>query len=634
MKKHLTTITLLFLLLTTRGNEVDSLKLELLNGHTPHEKALINLKLAKLHESINFENGKQFARNALYIKNDSLMAEASNQLGRLFFFTGRLDSAQHYFREAKRYLIKMGDENKVAIINIGIGAIQLRQGQYNETIKTLTESVIHFEQSGDKLNMAKCYTNMSTAFAELENYSSAVEYNERALKIFTELEHTQFQLITLPNLAAQHLRLGDTTKAILYNLQAEKLALNTNNKPSLSIIYNNLGSAYLDSDEEKAKDYLEKTLALKQELNMQTGVEVVYGNLGYLSLKGKDYRTALGHYQKAAEIAKGKQLVFAYEQIQKCYTGLNNYKLALDYAQQSRKLNDSILSIENQKNFNEIQTKYETEKKENEILALEAENLDVDNQRIRNQNMFIASFSALWVSYILVYFLIRRNRRKQKRIRQQLLDRLKRQELNGIDAIIEAQEKERSRIADDLHDNLGSRIATMKLYINDITSSHDENKSELISKLTTLAEETYTEVRKIAHNKYSGVLISKGLIPSMVVIANQLSSSEKLHVVVENINVEQRIKSNIEIQVFRIVQELLTNTIKHAKASELIIQFSEDDNVLNVMLEDNGKGFDINETKFGFGLSNIEKRMESIKGNFTIDSSFNNGTTVILNIPL
>ncbi|QIA08167.1 ATP-binding protein [Draconibacterium halophilum] len=631
------TFIFLFLYIThviAQPNEIDSLLLLLDSEQNKYEAATINLQLAKLHERIDFEKGKRFAKNALITDSDSLMAEASNQLGRLYFYTAQLDSAELYFERAKKYLTKIHDEKRVAIINIGIGAIQLRQGDYNKTIRTLTESVSYFEKTGDDLNTAKCYSNMSAAFAELGDYTSAIEYNEKALQIFKQQKLKQFQVITLPNLAAQHLKNGDTLKAINYGLDAEKLALSMGNKRSLSIIYNNLGSAYLDIDEEKAKDYLQKTIALKKELNLKNGTEIALGNLGYLYLKKKDYKTALEYYKLVEPQVNGKQLVFTYNQLQKCYNGLRQYQTALYYSEKSRILNDSILNSENQKVFTEIKTKYETEKKEKEILELQSKNLEVDNKRIQNQNLLFASLVILLLTYLLVYFFTKRARQKQKIAQNKLLNKLKNQELNGIDAIIEAQEKERSRIADDLHDNLGSRIATIKMYINELDTSPEKEKTELIEKLKTISEKTYGEVRKIAHNKYSGTLISQGLIPAMVVIANQLSSTKQLNIKVVNINVKQRIKNSIEIQVFRIIQELLTNIIKHAKASEAIIQFSEDDNILNVMIEDNGKGFETKQTNFGFGLTNIEKRIDILNGNLVIDSSEHNGTTVILTIPL
>ena len=644
--KYPTFISALFISIFSyaQNAEIDSLS-GLLNSTTDkNEIASLNLQLAKRFERINFNTGKNFALKALEnSENDSLLAEANNQLGRIYFFMSKPDSALYFLKNSKEILARLNDKKSVAIINISLGAIQLRQGDYNGTIKTLTESAAYFEETGDKLNAAKCYSNISSALAELENYSQAIEYNEHALAVFEEKNLFPFQLITLPNLAAQHYKNGDTLKAINYNLEAEKLATEMGNKRSLSIIYNNLGSIFLDSDPEKAKDYLEKTIRLKNELNLKAGIEVTLGNLGYLSMKNGDYKTSISYYKQVADIVNGKQLAFAYNQLKDCYTKLNQLSMALMYSEKARQLNDSILNAENQKIFTEIQTKYETEKKEKEISELKTKNLKIELKQDRNKILLLASLGILILTFFLVYFLLKNSKRKRivaeqdlKIKNQEITQLLKNQELNGIDAIIAAQENERSRIADDLHDNLGSKIATLKLYIEEIRTSKNKTKEkqELLEKLKSLADETYGEIRKIAHNKNFGALINQGLIPSIKTIAREISVSEKLQIEVININVDKRIKNNIEIQVFRIVQELLTNIIKHADATEATIQFSEDENRINIMVEDNGKGFNTNEADFGLGLTNIEKRIENIDGNMVIDSTPGNGTTVILNIPL
>jgi len=628
----------------SQNAETDSL-IRLLNlSNNKTEIAKINLQLAKQYEQINFNTSKNYALNALEnSESDSLLAEADNQLGRISFFLSDLDTAVYYFEKAKDILNRINDRKSAAIINISLGAIQLRQGDYNGTIKTLTESAAYFEETDDKLNAAKCYSNISSALAELENYTDAIKYNIRAFQIFKEQNLYQFQLITLPNLAAQYFKNGDTLKAVEYNLDAEKLATKMENKRSLSIIYNNLGSIYLDSDPQKAKEYLQKTIQLKNELNLKSGIEVALGNLGYLHLKNGDYKTAISYYKQVADKVNGKQLVFAYNQLQTCYKNLNRPDLALEYSEKAKLLNDSILNAENQKIFTEIQTKYETEKKEKEIFELQTKNMEVEFKNNRNRDLLFVSLTLLAATIFMVYILLKSSKRKRivaeqnlKIKNQEITQLLKTQELNGIDAIIDAQEQERSRIADDLHDNLGSKIATLKLYIDEIKDSNSEKneKEILLEKLKTLADQTYKEVRKIAHDKNSGVLINKGLIPSIKSIAEEISHSEKLKIEVNNINVNQRIKSNIEIQVFRIVQELLTNIIKHAEATEATIQFSEDENMLNIMVEDNGKGFNLNEITFGLGLTNIEKRMENLNGNVVFDTTPGNGTTVILNIPL
>ncbi|MEY8849761.1 tetratricopeptide repeat protein [Psychroserpens sp. XS_ASV72] len=626
--------------LSAQEISVDSLKRITTSSNDAFVVAKAHLELAKRYERIDLKEGKDYALKAFeYKSNDSLLAETNNQLGRFQFFASHLDSAAYYFENTKQLLQKLKDDKRVAIVNISLGAIQLRQGDYNKTISTLTESAQFFEKTNDSINAAKCYSNIASAFAELELFPKAIEYSEKALEIFEKLDQTQFRLITLPNLATQHYKNGDTLKAIDYNAKAEALATKLNDKRSLSMIYNNLGDLYLNKDSDLAKQYLEKTIQLKNELNLKSGIEIAQSNLGYVHLKKGNYRTAVSYFSKAAEKVKGKQLVFVYNNLSDAYKGLGNLDQALFFSEKSSRLNDSILNSENQKNFMEVQTKYETEKKEKEILQLKTENLQANYKRKQNRNLLIAALSALVFTVVLIYVLQKNAKRKRIIMEQNLTIQeqdfnqlLKSKELEGIDAILDAQEQERSKMAADLHDNLGSKVATLKLYLESYEDKDDF--SSYYNKLKTLMNDTYNEIRSISKNKNFGAEINKGLIPSTKAIAKQISDTKKLNIKVHNIDVNKRIENTLEIQIFRIIQELLTNIIKHANATEAIIQFSEQNNILTIMVEDNGKGFNMQSSKTGIGLINIEQRIEKMDGEFVIDSSAGNGTTVILNIPL
>lgn len=626
--------------ISAQNPKIDSLKSIAYNSENTYEAAKAFLQLAKLHERIDLNQGKAYALKAyLYKDDDSLLAETNNQLGRFQFYASQLDSASYFFENTKAILKKLNDNKRIAVVNISLGAIHLRQGDYNKTISTLTESARYFEKSKDSLNAAKCYSNMASAFAELELFPKAIEYSEKALQIFKHLNQTHFTIITLPNLATQYYKNGDTLRAIDYNDQAERLANEIGDKRSLSIIYNNLGDLYLDKDSEKAKTYLEKTIQLKNELNLRSGIEVAQSNLGYIHLKKGNYNAAISNFKAAASKIKGKQLVFVYNNLRDAYKGSGNMKMALEYAEKSSKLNDSILSSESQKNFLEIQTKYETEKKEHEILQLKTDNLTANYKRKQNRNLLIGSLSALALTLILIYVLQKNAKRKRIIMEQDLTIQeqafhqlLKSQELEGIDAIINAQEIERSKMAADLHDNLGSKVATLKLYLESYDDQNDFAK--FYDKLKKLMNDTYDEIRKISKNKNFGAEINKGLIPSTKLIAKQISESKKIDISVNNIDVNKRIENTLEIQIFRIIQELLTNIIKHSNASEANIQFSEQGSTLTIMVEDNGKGFNLNTSKSGIGLTNVEKRIEKMNGEIVIDTSEGNGTTIILNIPL
>ena len=646
MRKINSFILLLFSTIVFAQNaKVDSLTLELKNTKEKYEIANINLQLAKQYERIDIKKSKDFAHYSLqYKSNDSLLAETHNQLGRIAFFEAKLDSSTLYFEKTKHYFKKSNNQKRVAEINISLGAVQLKQANYNKSIETLTKSASFFEKNKDMLNAAKCYSNISSGFAELNNYSKAIEYSKKALLVFDNQNLIHYQLITLPNLAMQFLKNGDTLTAINYNLQAEKLGIKSNNKYCLSTIYNNLGSIYLELDPQKAKKYLLKTLKLKNEINLKTGIEITKGNLAYLHFKNQEYKKAIQYYDQVKQKVNGKQLIFTYNMLKECYKGLNQFQNALIYSEKYNQLTDNVLNIEKQKKFIEIQTKYETEKKEREIEALKTKNIEIDYIRRINRNLLIASIVILIALLLLVTSNLKNFKRKKILVKQKhtiqtqkLEKQLKDQEMDGIDAIIDAQEKERDRIANDLHDNLGSKMATLKLYIeeiSDLKNHKDNEKRLLLKKLKKIADNTYKAIRTIAHKKNFGTFIDKGLIPSIQAIANQISSSHKLSVKVINVNVDKHISNTVEIQIFRIIQELLTNCIKHAEASEVIIQFSEYEQILNILVEDNGKGFDKNKTVFGFGLKNVKNRIEKIGGTMDIDSQLNIGSSIILNIPI
>ncbi len=311
--------------------------------------------------------------------------------------------------------------------------------------------------------------------------------------------------------------------------------------------------------------------------------------------------------------------------------------MALKYIHQGIDFNDSIQKLENQKTISEISTKYETEKKEKEILSLQNTYLSTDLQRKQNRNWLILTWTLLVITLGLGYLFFKNMRRKriileqQQKLEHQKVDQLlKDQELIGLDALIEGQEKERQRISEELHDNLGGKLSALKLYLEDL----EKIDGKLYEKLKGLLDDSYEDVRNIAYEKNSKIMVDQGLIPAIKVVTNRLKDTKKLNIEVINIDLKQKVDHFIGVQLFRIIQELLNNTIKHAQAENITIQLSEDNQHLNIIYEDDGIGFVPNEVTYGLGFSNVESRLQKINGSFTIDSSLGNGTKIIINVPI
>ena len=244
------------------------------------------------------------------------------------------------------------------------------------------------------------------------------------------------------------------------------------------------------------------------------------------------------------------------------------------------------------------------------------------------------------------YLFLKNSKRKIKLAEQQNeleyqknLTLLKEQELTSINAMVHGQEKERKRIAEDLHDNLGSVLATLKLHFENLKINREKKKidqNQLFDKTENLIDEAYLKVRRIAHAKNAGVIGNQGLLIAVQMMAEKISSAEKLKIEVIDFGLDKRIENSLEITIFRIIQELVTNIIKHAEANNTTINISQFNNHLSIIIEDDGKGFNINklDLKNGMGIRSIKTRVQHLKGTFEVDSTIGKGTSTIITIPI
>ena len=331
-----------------------------------------------------------------------------------------------------------------------------------------------------------------------------------------------------------------------------------------------------------------------------------------------------------------KSYIYINDLISKNYYKLEKYDKAYTFLRKVKEKEYFINYRDNSIKTSEIETIAKTQETKKENLSLKKE-----NQKQLIWSLILAFFT------ITISLLIIKNSRKKRLIalqerkieEQKNLTLLKEQELTTINAMVDGQEKERKRIAEDLHDNLGSVLATLKLHFENLKINRAKkkiNQEELFDKTENLIDEAYLKVRRIAHAKNAGVIANQGLLVAVQMMAEKISSADKIKIDVIDFGLNKRIENTIEISVFRIIQELITNTIKHSEAKNATINIAAYDNNLNIIIEDNGKGFDIDKVnlKDGMGISSIKTRIAHLKGNFTVDSTLGKGSSVIINIPI
>ena len=447
-------------------------------------------------------------------------------------------------------------------------------------------------------------------------------------------------------LASAYMQLG----AIFINSEPEKTigyfnkALTENLKTNDSLfnakIHHNLGVLYGEHTPYKDSAFYHYGIALQEykRQKLTDYISYIHNNKASIHKQLKQYDSAI-YYYKLADSVSSKEYFkenkrFLYQNLSGAYELKEDFGNALKYLKLQNVYRDSINQDKQNRAILEFQTKYEVEKKENE-------NLKLRQHKIR---LWIA-LGALFLILSLAY-LAYRNLQHKKKIsdkehevqREKLESSLKEQELAGIDAMITGQEKERQRIANDLHDSLGSLLATLKLHFQNLKLRKNRLKEEedkLLKQTDDLIDEAYQQVRRIAHAKNAGVSAKEGLLPAIKNFASKVSASNRLVIEVEDHGMEERLENSLEITIFRIIQESITNVIKHAEAKEVVIHLTHHGDVINVMVEDDGQGFAPTKLKLreGMGIHSIQRRVEHLGGTVDIESVPGKGTSVIINIP-
>ncbi len=427
-------------------------------------------------------------------------------------------------------------------------------------------------------------------------------------------------------------------------LRAKSLHEFMNHRRFMAMDLNYLGLCYEALGKDKlARKCFKDALIFFDKLGMfDEKTEVLY-NTGVYFLNREQTDSAIFYFEKVLVLLKDTKLngvkATTCATLADAYSRKGNYAKAYDFQIKYSELNDSLLNTEKVKSIAEMQTKYETEKKEQQIVLLDQQTKTRSAQR----NFFIAGSIVLLLGlFVLGFYYVQRGRlaKKNEQIAQEKISGLlKEQEIKTYNAMIEGQEEERKRIATDLHDRLGSMLSTVKLLFSSLNDKIDRNQEETQkqqTKVTSLLDEAVLEVRRVSHNLSTGMVNTFGLITALEELCESVDKSGIVRCRLLSYGMEERLPSQIEIGLFRMVQELVNNALKHSKAKQLTIQLNRTDESLNLTVEDDGVGFDVAEKQKsgGMGLGNLAARAARLGAAYHVDSRPGKGTISIIEIPL
>lgn len=326
-----------------------------------------------------------------------------------------------------------------------------------------------------------------------------------------------------------------------------------------------------------------------------------------------------------------------YKEMSDVYAAMGNKAEAYRWASAYITISDSLYEAKFQNGLLELEKKYNEAENQKKIMALQVEKEKA--QLTSRNNKLLAWLLGIAGAFFLlaacfIYF-HNRNKRKlaeqrEQNYKQQLTEARQQQQLQLTEALLKGEEKERNRLAGDLHDGLGGMLAGIKINLSRISSSH--NNAVIANDLPSVIQQldkSVNELRRIARNMMPESLLSSGLEASLKELCESFIT-DNLKLDFQAYNIRNDLPKETQATVFRIVQELVTNAVRHAQASNILLQCSQNENTFYITIEDDGKGFDssIAETKKGIGLINVKNRVDYLRGKWDIESIIDEGTTI------
>jgi len=554
------------------------------------------------------------------IKDHPLIALGNFYLGDLYVKEKRYSEAIIHYTTALKIFKETKNNAETANSYLRLGAVYYNKASYEKALFNYFKALEISERIQDKKNIALGLESIGRVYLLTLNLKKAQNNFNRALEIYSELNDKAGVVFNLSNLGASYQKEGEILKGIELYRKALPIAQKNNLQNRESVLLGNIGSSFRRiKNYEESLEYLFQALDLKLKIKKYGSAAHTCNDISETYIEIGDLINAKKYALKAIDYAKNRSLHqerYAYFVLSNIEYSLGNYKNSIKNLKQYHVLQDSLFSIEKIASINEMQIKYETEKKNLKIVTQESNIaiLDAEN-KVKNQWLLFGGTGLLAVFLFITLYKSRNAVKKEKKLQQQFSENL-----------LVSQEEERTRIARELHDSVGQQLTLIK------RKSQNENQKEI----TVLTNNALEEVRSISRGLYPALLKQLGLSESIEQLINDYDEQTELFFSVDIDNVNEFFTESTSLNFYRLIQECLTNIIKHAKAKSVTVSIKKEDNAIITLISDNGKGFNINDSKKknSLGLKTIFERIRIMNGNLSIDSKPNNGTSFIFSIPI
>jgi two-component system, NarL family, sensor kinase len=574
------------------------------------------------------------AKDINYLKG---VAQSYNDLGIIYLDRGSYGDALNLFNESMKIRQNLKDSIGIASLYNKIGIIYQKQGRLKDALTNAFHALEIYEVLNHELWIGYCLNNIAIINFNIGDLSTSLEYHQKALEYRIKRNDSYGVAGSYGNIANVYLALNDTIKAIVnYNLALD-IARDINQPESIATLLTNLGVVYLSSNENlKAVEFLSESLKIREKQGDRKGIASTLLKLGSSNMNLGHHKMAGIYYFRGLEIAKSigviEEEMQAYLDISRWYANDNIMDSAFIYRDFYTTIKDSVYEQRLNQQIIDVHGKYEAEKREKDLMLLQKEKLLADiSLRQSKTEVLLLTIIILTIIGSAIFIFYQRKQKQKLALDMEIIRHNEQQ----IQAVLEGQEQERRKIARELHDGVGQSLSGVKLKWGSISQTIvSDTLKEKLNVLSDLIDSAAYDVRNISHQMMPKELEQFGLVSAIEGIIAISEESMDLTYNFNMFNMEERLFEDIELGLFRIIQELFNNIHKHAEADEVNINLLKKQKHIVLIVEDNGCGFDyVKQCGIGIGLMNIESRVQGLKGKLNYESNRDSGTIVTIRIP-
>jgi two-component system NarL family sensor kinase len=592
----------------------------------------------RIYDDLSWEYMDRDMRKSLFFSNAGLVLAAKagdrimeatfyRNIGVAYYMGSVYDSAAFHLNKALPIAEELGHNRMEALIRSAFGNLYRVQGLYNEALDSYLKAVSYFAQADSPRELGKLYSNIGGVYQTMINFDQALYYFGKAREV-AQREADQ------EGLASVYTSLSDIylyqnkckDSSLYYAREALRIYRETGNRFNENIVLQTVAKIHYHHDDYAAAlPIAREALHQAKELAFPSLVAhslIILSNIHYHQ----------GQYAQAIETATAVPaydstntniLRNVYANLSRAYAYLGQPDLAADYIDRYREVLDRYTGETYQQSLSAMEVKYETERKELKIESLEKQ---------RQLYTWLGIAGAIILLMVLAVVVIRyRLAVSRRKLAEQEARRLRQErQLVSIQAALDGEAAERSRLARDLHDGLGSMLSVVKFTLPQVQGGAVLETADVsrFQKALGLLDESIQELRRVAHHMMPESLLRYGLKASLSDFCNAIPIAEFHY-----FGNEDRLPGKLEILVYRCIHELVSNALKHARASQINVQLVQEPDRLSFTVQDDGVGFDQHTVSEGMGLQNVRQRVEAYQGKMSIYSS-EQGTEIHIELEL